>query len=131
MAAVIYSLWEKGDKNPLILPANIPIEDQRVQTELTRYLSDNWIPIIEKDVDDPSSLPLRIDSDMPNLGKLSACRRVARTIYLGSAPTLTAANRGLEDRRVKLGCVMPGESPSEHVLKFKSIPQLDNWQLII
>jgi len=105
MAAVIYSLWEKGDKNPLILPANIPIEDQRVQTELTRYLSDNWIPIIEKDVDGPSSLSLRIDSDMPNLGKLSACRRVARTIYLGSAPTLTAANRGLEDRRVKLGCV--------------------------
>jgi len=25
MAAVIHSLWEKGDKNPLILPANIPI----------------------------------------------------------------------------------------------------------
>jgi len=112
MAAVIYSLWEKGDKNPLILPANIPIEDPRVQTELTRYLSDNWAPIIEKDVDGPSSLPLRIDSDVPNLGKFSACRRVARTIYLGSAPTLTAANRGLEDRRVKLGCVMPGESPA-------------------
>ncbi|AKB61065.1 Swt1 family HEPN domain-containing protein [Methanosarcina mazei] len=112
MAAVIYSLWEKGDKNPLILPANIPIEDTRVQTELTRYLSDNWTPIIEKDVDGPSSLPLRIDSDVPSLGKFSACRRVARTIYLGSAPTLTAANRGLEDRRVKLGCVMPGESPA-------------------
>jgi hypothetical protein len=112
MAAVIYSLWEKGDKNPLILPANIPIEDQRILTELTRYLSDNWIPIIEKDVDGPSSLPLRIDSDVPNLGKLSACRRVACTIYLGSAPTLTAANRGIEDRLVKLGCVMPGESPS-------------------
>ena len=112
MAAVIYSLWEKGDKNPLILPANIPIEDTRVQTELTRYLSDNWTPIIEKDVDGSSSLPLRIDSEVPNLGKFSACRRVARTIYLGSAPTLTAANRGLEDRRVKLGCVMPGESPA-------------------
>jgi hypothetical protein len=40
---------------------------------------------------------------------------VARTIYLGSAPTTTAANRGLEDRRVKLGCVMPGESPSVFV----------------
>src|SRR5260221_4271848 len=31
MAAVIHSLWEKGDKNPLILPANIPIDDSRVQ----------------------------------------------------------------------------------------------------
>jgi predicted AAA+ superfamily ATPase len=112
MAAVIHSLWEKGDRNPLIQPANIPIDDPRVQFELTRYLSDNWVPIIEKDVDGPNSLPLRLDGDVPNLGKFAASRRVARTIYLGSAPTTTAANRGLEDRRVKLGCVMPGESPA-------------------
>jgi hypothetical protein len=37
---------------------------------------------------------------------------VARAIYLGSAPTPTAANRGLEDRRVRLGCMIPGESPA-------------------
>ena len=112
MAAVIHSLWEKGDRSPLILPSTIPIDDPRVQFELTRYLSDNWVPIIEKDVDGPNSLPLRIDAEVPNLGKLSATRRVARTIYLGSAPTATAAHRGLEDRRVKLGCVMPGEAPA-------------------
>ena len=110
MAAVIHMLWEKGDKNPVILPAHLPIDEPRVQFELTRYLSDNWTPVIEKDVDGPQSLPLRIDGEQPNLGKYSACRRVARTIYLGSAPTAQAANRGLEDRRVKLGCVLPGES---------------------
>jgi predicted AAA+ superfamily ATPase len=112
MAAVIHSLWEKGDRNPLILPSTIPIDDPRVQSELTRYLSDNWAPIIEKDVDGSASLPLRIDADQPNLGKLHATRRVARTIYLGSAPTAAAAHRGIEDRRVKLGCVMPGEAPA-------------------
>jgi hypothetical protein len=112
MAAVIHSLWEKGDRNPLIQPGNIPIDDPRVQFELTRYLSDNWPPVIEKDVDGPSSLPIRLDGKVPNLGKFAACRRVARTIYLGSAPTPTAANRGIEDRRVKLGCLMPGESPA-------------------
>ena len=112
MAAVIHSLWEKGDRNPLILPAHISIDDPRVQSELTRYLSDNWVPVIEKDVDGPGSLPLRMDSDLPNLGKFSACRRVARAIYLGSAPLTQAAHRGLEDRRVKLGSVMPGEQPA-------------------
>ncbi len=112
MAAVIHSLWEKGDRNPLILPANLSIDDARVQFELTRYLSDNWVPVIEKDVDGPSSLPLRLDGEVPNLGKFAASRRVARTIYLGSAPTATAAHRGLEDRRVKLGCVLPGETPA-------------------
>ena len=112
MAAVIHSLWEKGDRNPLILPANIAIDDPRVQFELTRYLSDNWVPVLEKDVDGPGSLPLRLDGEVPNLGKLAASRRVARAIYLGSAPTVDAAQRGIEDRRVKLGCVMPGESPA-------------------
>ena len=110
MAAVIHSLWEKGDRNPIILPSTIPLDDPRVQSELTRYLSDNWAPIIERDVDGPNSLPLKIDGENPNLGKLSATRRVARTIYLGSAPMASAAHRGIEDRRVKLGCVMPGES---------------------
>lgn len=112
MAAVIHSLWEKGDRNPLILPGNVSIDDPRVQSELTRYLSDNWVPVIEKDVDGPNSLPLKLDSELPNLGKFSACRRVARAIYMGSAPTTAAAHKGIEDRRVKLGCVMPGESPA-------------------
>ncbi len=112
MAAVIHCLWEKGDRNPLVLPANIPIDDPRVQFELTRYLSDNWVPIIERDVDGPGSLPLRLDGEIPNLGKFAACRRVARAIYLGSAPKSAAAHRGIEDRWVKLGCAMPGESPA-------------------
>ncbi|MER2542251.1 MAG: DUF499 domain-containing protein, partial [Candidatus Accumulibacter phosphatis] len=112
MAAVIHSLWEKGDRNPLILPGNVAIDDARVQSELTRYLSDNWVPVIEKDVDGPNSLPLKLDRDLPNLGRVSACRRVARAIYMGSAPTTDAAHKGIEDRRVKLGCAMPGESPA-------------------
>ncbi len=112
MAAVIHCLWEKGDGNPLILPASIAIDDPRVQFELTRYLPENWVPVIERDVDGSGSLPLRLDGDVPNLGKFSACRRVARALYLGSAPTAQAAHQGIEDRSVKLGCVMPGESPA-------------------
>jgi predicted AAA+ superfamily ATPase len=110
MAKVIHTLWERDDKNLLIMPASITIDDAQVQSELTRYLDDNWVPIIEKDVDGSKSLPVSIDKDNPNLGRYSACRRVTRTIYLGSAPTLRAANKGLEDRRIKLGCVQPGES---------------------
>ena len=109
MASVIHSLWENGDRNPLILPANVPLDDPRVQFELTRYLPDNWVPVIERDIDGANSLPWRLDGDVPNLGKYGACRRVARTIYLGSAPIPAAANQGIEDRRIKLGCVIPGE----------------------
>ena len=110
MAAVIHSLWERQDGNLLIMPATIPIDDPAVQFELTRYLDDQWTPVIAKDVDGENSLPLKLDRDAPNLGRYSACRRVARTIYVGSAPTQRAANRGIDDRQVKLGCVQPGES---------------------
>jgi len=110
MAAVIHSLWERQDASVLIMPASIPIDDPRVQPELTRYLDDQWAPVIEKDVDGPHSLPLSLDRQTPNLGRYSASRRVARTIYVGSAPTMRAANKGIDDRQVKLGCVQPGES---------------------
>ena len=110
MAKVIHSLWERNDQSLMIMPAHVPMDDSQVQSELTRYLDDNWIPVIEKDVDGPNSLPLALDRQNPNLGRYSACRRVSRTIYMGSAPTLRASNRGLEDRRIKLGCVQPGES---------------------
>lgn len=112
MAAVIHSLWEQGDKSPLILPAHIPLLEQRVISEIIHFLPDGWEPVLEKDIDGESSLPLKLDRDKPNLGRYSACRRVARTLFLASAPTPGAANRGVEDRRIKLGCVQPGEAPA-------------------
>lgn len=110
MAAVVHALWERQDAGLLILPANVPIDEPTVQFELTRYMEDNWVPVIEKDVDGPHSLPLRIDRDNPNLGRYSASRRVARTIYLGSAPNPRNPNKGLTEGQVKLGCVQPGET---------------------
>ncbi len=112
MAAAIHSLWESGDQSPLILPSMLPIDDPRVQPELTRYLTDNWTPILEKDVDGPNSLPRRIDSEFKVLGAKWAARRVARTIFLGSAPKAGAVQRGLDDQRVRLGCALPGDNPA-------------------
>ncbi len=112
MASVIHNLWDKGDRNPLILPAHLPIDDPPVQFELTRYLPENWTPVIEKDVDGAHSLPRRTDGEAAGLGRFEACRRVARTVFLGSAPAAGSAQRGLEDRRIKLGCALPGESPA-------------------
>lgn len=112
MAGVIHALWERQDGSPMIMPATLPIDAPSVQSELTRYLDDNWVPVIESDVDGPNSLPLSLDRDVPALGRFSAARRVARTIYLGSAPTAQSNNRGIDDRRIRLGAVQPGENPA-------------------
>jgi predicted AAA+ superfamily ATPase len=110
MAAVIHSLWERQDGGLIIMPASVPVDAGPVQSELAHYLDDPWLPVIERDVDGPHSLPRQLDGDNPNLGRYSACRRVARTVYLGSAPTLHTARKGLEDRQIKLGCAQPGEA---------------------
>lgn len=110
MASVIHSLWESQDKSLLILPSTIPIDDPAVRRELTHYLDDNWQPVIEQEVDGPDSLSLKLDREKSALGRYSACRRVARTIYMGSAPLVAAAHKGLDERHVKLGCAQPGET---------------------
>ncbi len=110
MATVIHALWAGGDQSPLILPASVPLADPAVAAELTRNLDDAWKPIIDADVDGPSSLPRSIDDQYKNLGRYLAARRVARTVFLGSAPRSGSPNQGIDAARVRLGCALPGET---------------------
>jgi len=109
MAEVIHSLWINDDPNLLILPSTIPTDDGKVSEELLRHLESEWRTVVEADVDGDNALPLKLDKETPNLGRFLAARKVARTVYFGSAPSQHAANRGLDDRSIKLGCVQPGE----------------------
>ncbi|GHO88025.1 Swt1 family HEPN domain-containing protein [Dictyobacter formicarum] len=110
MSAVIHNLWEQEDKSPLILPSSMPLGNDTVRLHLIRHLEDNWTPIIERDVDGPNSLPLNLDNSNANLGRYWACRRSARTIFMGTAPNSRSANRGISANQIKLGCAIPGES---------------------
>jgi len=113
MAAIIYDLWMHQDGSLLIMPGTLPLADPGVRSEVMLYLSEGWGPVLDKDVDGPQSRPLALDNANPNLGRYSACRRVARTIFIGSAPSGGSQRvRGVEEVRVKLGCVQPGESPA-------------------
>ncbi len=110
MAAVIHELWTRGDQSLLIMPGSVPLDTAPVRNELLRYLPDAWSAVFDRDVDGPESLPYLIDGNVPILGKYMASRRVARTIFIGSAPSVTGqAIRGLEEVRVRLGCAQPGE----------------------
>ena len=75
-----------------------------VASELKKYLEEGWDPVIKSDVDGPNALPLRIDGDFPRFGRLSATRRAARTVYMGSAPR-PEGKRGIDVKSVVLGCV--------------------------
>ena len=82
------------------------IDDNDVKNELVRFLDNQWEPI-SQDVDGGQSVPTR-SMENPNFGRVSACKRVARSLYMGTAPGASRERKGINDQRVKLACVMPG-----------------------
>jgi predicted AAA+ superfamily ATPase len=112
MAQVIHELWMGNDPSVMIMPGSVAISSARVEPELLHYLDASWQSIIAGDVDGITSTPYKIDQSAPNLNRYSATRRVARTIFMGTAPTHGQANKGLDDKQINLGVVQPGERPS-------------------
>ena len=112
MASVIYELWDRDDRSLMIMPSSITLDTPRVVSLIKECLPDGpqWEAVIGGDIDGPNSLPVQTDNQNPNLGRYSAARRVSRTIFMGSAPTISGNNPGLADERMKLGCSQPGES---------------------
>lgn len=112
MAQVIHELWMSGDPSVMIMPGNVAISSPRVEPELLHYLDVSWQSIIAADVDGVAATPYKIDQSAPNLNRYSATRRIARAIFMGTAPTYQQQNKGLDDKQINLGVVQPGERPS-------------------
>jgi predicted AAA+ superfamily ATPase len=114
MAAVISELWQRGDRNLLIMPASVTLDSPRVSSVIKEVLpaGGSWDGVISTDIDGQGSQANIIDSDNSSLGKYSACRRVARSIFMAAAPT-SGANRGVDDEHLLLSCVQPGENPEK------------------
>lgn len=114
MAAVIHELWMANDASAMIMPGSIPLDMPNVRDELVRHLPDTWNSIIDREVDGKNSIPYQKDRQNIRYGSKVAARRVARTIMLGSAPTVRDQSvRGLEASRIRLGIVQPGENISD------------------
>lgn len=115
MAKVIFRLWKDDNKDLMILPGSLPLQDGGTRNELTYYLSAGWDPVIERDIDGDRAETTELENKEPRFGQVNAARRVARTLFLGSAPSSVATKpgiRGLDRARVLLGCVQPGQSSS-------------------
>ena len=110
MAVAISNLWQKGDQSLMLMSGNLPMDANPLVSELRKYLEDNWDAVIKADVDGENSLPLKLDQVYNHLGSLSAARRTARTIYMGSAPR-NEGSRGVDKKEIMIGCIQPGEKP--------------------
>lgn len=120
MAIVIHRLWNSDNRDALIMPGSIPLDDSNVRNKSIHYLPQGWEPVIEKEIDGVRSEPYDIDSEDTRFGSVHAAKRTARTIFLGSAPsTSEQIVRGVKVEHVLLGCVQPGQTIGvyEDVLK--------------
>lgn len=115
MAKVIHRLWKDGNSDPLIMPGSIPLYDADVRNEAIYYLPQGWDPVLERDIDGDRAETTEIEAKDTLLGSVQACRRAARAIFMGSAPsTGNQLVRGIELERVLLGCLIPGQTPARY-----------------
>lgn len=110
MAKVIHRLWKDDNKDPLIMPGNLPLYDADTRNDAIYYLPQGWDPVLEKDIDGERAETTSIENHDTRMGSVQACRRTARAIFLGSAPSSTNQMvRGLELERIILGVALPGQ----------------------
>lgn len=109
VSSIIHELWASNDTSPLILPGNVPLDSESVNSNLTQYLRDPWKPIIDADVAGPESTAAKIDNDRPALGQRHLTQRIARTVFMGSAPRTGVQNPGISEQSVRLGTTIPGD----------------------
>ena len=98
-----------GDPSVMIMPGSVAISSGRVEPELLHYLPNAWQGIIAGDIDGLDSSPYKIDQSAPNLNRYSATRRIARAVFMATAPMEDQGNRGIDDKRIHLSVVQPGE----------------------
>lgn len=115
MAKVIYCLWKDHNQDLMIMPGSLPLYDGDARNDLTYYLPAGWDAVLEKDVDGDRAETTALETKEPRFGAVNAARRVARTLFLGSAPSaLNQGVRGLDRGRVLLGCFQPGQTASTY-----------------
>jgi predicted AAA+ superfamily ATPase len=116
MAKVIHKLWKDASPDLMILPGSLPLHDGETRNDLVQHLQNGWDPVIEGDIDGDHSEASQIDTRETRFGPVQAARRVARTIFLGTAPSAApigaGGTRGLDRARVLLGCLQPGQTAS-------------------
>jgi predicted AAA+ superfamily ATPase len=115
MAKVIYRLWQDNNKDLMILPGSLPLYDGSARNELIYYLGPGWDPVMDRDVDGERAETTILETKETRFGSVQAARRVARTVFLNSAPSSVNAKpgiRGIDRARVLLGCLQPGQNSS-------------------
>ena len=107
LSTCVNRLYISNSHGYMIMPADVPLSDPSLANEFLRLLPGNWRPVVTE-ADSDNSRTDNIDKASQRFAEVGgAARRVARTIFLGSA--VAGATRGIDQRQIHLGSAQPGE----------------------
>lgn len=110
MAGVIGVLWKERTPDPLITPARVPVGHERVRVSVLYPLDPAFGAVVDAEVDGEGSLSSRMEANpQRRITQARAATRVARSIFLCSAPTVGLPNAGVSGPSIRLACAEPGD----------------------
>jgi hypothetical protein len=110
MANVVGVLWQAQARDPLILPARVPVAHERVRASVLYPLDTDFAAVVDREVDGDGSLPARMEANPTRrISQARAATRAARAVFLCSAPLVGQPNAGLTGQGLRLACAEPGD----------------------
>ena len=105
LATCVSRLYQDGNAAPLIMPADLPLSYAPLANEFNRLLPGNWSPVLTE-VDAPGGQADLIDGTYTRFSEYGVARRIARSIFLGSATS--GATKGIDRPSIHLAVAQPG-----------------------
>jgi hypothetical protein len=103
-------LWQAQTRDPLILPARVPVAHERVRASVLYPLDPAFAAVVDREVDGDGSLPARMEANPTRrISQARAATRAARAVFLCSAPLVGQPNAGLTGQGLRLACAEPGD----------------------
>jgi hypothetical protein len=110
MANVVGVLWHDRVPDPLIMPARVPVANDRIRASVLYPLDPAFGAIVDREVDGEGALPSQIEANpQRRISQARAATRAARAVFLCSAPLVGHPNAGIGAPALRLACAEPGD----------------------
>ncbi|MHC2255110.1 hypothetical protein ACVILK_004802 [Bradyrhizobium embrapense] len=110
MANVVGVLWHDRVPDPLIMPARVPVANDRIRASVLYPLDPAFGAIVDREVDGEGALPAQIEANpQRRISQARAATRAARAVFLCTAPLVGHANAGIGAPALRLACAEPGD----------------------
>lgn len=110
LASAIGVLWHQRPRDPLITAARLELAHERIRAALLHPLDPGFAAVLDAEVDGERSLPRELERNPSRrIARAQAATRVARALFLATAPRAGSPHPGVGPADLRLACAEPGD----------------------